>query len=49
MKQIVDQIMNGELDHEWAQGIAEQCWNSDDLQEGLAAQKEKRSPIFTGI
>jgi enoyl-CoA hydratase/carnithine racemase len=49
MKQIVDQIMNGELDHEWAQGIAEQCWNSGDLQEGLAAQKEKRSPIFTGI
>ncbi|EGG29358.1 Enoyl-CoA hydratase/isomerase [Aequoribacter fuscus] len=48
MKQIVDQIMNGELDHKWAQAIADQCWNSADLQEGLAAQKDKRTPVFNG-
>ena len=49
MKQIIDQIMNGALDKGWAQAIADQCWNSADLQEGLAAQKDKRSPVFKGI
>lgn len=48
MKQIIDQIMNGELDQHWAQAIADQCWTSRDLQEGLEAQKEKRLPLFTG-
>lgn len=49
MKQIIDRIMNGDLDPDWAQAIADQCWNSADLQEGLAAQKDKRSPVFKGI
>lgn len=48
MKQIVDQIMNGELDQHWAQAIADQCWNSRDLQEGLEAQRDKRLPLFSG-
>jgi enoyl-CoA hydratase/carnithine racemase len=48
MKQIVDQIMNGQLDHDWAQQVADKCWHSKDLQEGLAAQKDKRTPVFNG-
>ena len=49
MKQIIDQVMKGDLDYEWAQAIADQCWTSADLQEGLAAQKDKRSPVFNGV
>ena len=48
MKKIVDAIVDNSLDREAAKAIADQCWNSEDLKEGLVAQKEKRAPRFNG-
>jgi len=48
MKKIIDAIVENSLDREEAKVIADQCWNSDDLKEGLSAQKEKREPLFRG-
>ena len=48
MKHILAQAAAGAIDMEEAQALAEQCNNSEDLQEGFAAQAEKRTPRFKG-
>jgi enoyl-CoA hydratase/carnithine racemase len=48
MKKIIDAIVDSSLDREEAKVIANHCWNSEDLKEGLVAQKEKRAPHFKG-
>jgi enoyl-CoA hydratase/carnithine racemase len=48
MKEIVRQVESGALDTVRAAELASICQQSDDLQEGLAAQREKRMPQFVG-
>jgi len=48
MKQILAQAAAGSIDMEIAQELSRRCATSDDLQEGFAAQREKRPPRFTG-
>jgi enoyl-CoA hydratase/carnithine racemase len=48
MKQILGGIARGDLDSAGAARLVQQCTQSRDLQEGLAAQREKRAPRFTG-
>ena len=48
MKQILGGIACGDMDTATASRLAQQCAQSHDLQEGLAAQREKRAPRFTG-
>lgn len=48
MKQILGGIARGEIDMKEAARLAQRCAESQDLQEGLAAQREKRAPRFTG-
>jgi len=48
MKQILGGIARGDMDSAAAARLAQQCAQSHDLQEGLAAQREKRAPRFTG-
>ena len=46
MKEICNQTALGQLDKIHANGIAQACNASDDLQEGFRALQEKRSPVF---
>lgn len=48
MKEILDQVARGEIDLEAARELSRLCAQSDDLQEGFAARREKRSPRFQG-
>ena len=48
MKQILGGIARGDMDTAAAEGLVQQCSQSRDLQEGLAAHREKRAPRFTG-
>jgi enoyl-CoA hydratase/carnithine racemase len=48
MKQILAQAAAGSIDMESAQELSRRCAMSDDLQEGFAAQREKRPPRFSG-
>jgi enoyl-CoA hydratase/carnithine racemase len=48
MKQIIQQAAGTGIDYESAQRLADSCSESDDLQEGFAAQREKRDPRFKG-
>lgn len=48
MKKILQQAEGGSVDVEEAQALADVCLRSEDLQEGLAAQREKRQPRFSG-
>jgi len=48
MKQICDQAGAGQLDLDAASESIQQCNQSSDLQEGLAAAREKRPPQFKG-
>lgn len=48
MKAIIQQAAGASLDRAHAAELARQCLASEDLQEGFAAQREKRSPRFTG-
>jgi len=48
MKKILQQAASGGVDPEQAATLSELCLRSDDLQEGLAAQREKRQPRFSG-
>ena len=48
MKAILQQAASGGIDFESAQALADQCANSEDLQEGFTAQREKRDPRFKG-
>jgi enoyl-CoA hydratase/carnithine racemase len=49
MKQICDQSASGSIDETVATALAERCHHSRDLQEGLRAKQEKRSPVFSGL
>ena len=48
MKQILQQAASGTIDEAQAQTLAALCTDSEDLQEGFAAQREKRKPRFKG-
>ena len=48
MKRLLGQIAQGTLDATEAQAAIAACAASDDLREGLAAQREKRAPHFRG-
>jgi enoyl-CoA hydratase/carnithine racemase len=48
MKAILQQAAAGGIDMERARELSQQCLDSEDLQEGFAAQKEKRAPRFGG-
>ena len=48
MKKICDQIADGSLCEQEALALIQMCQKSNDLQEGLRAVGEKRSPVFTG-
>jgi enoyl-CoA hydratase/carnithine racemase len=48
MKQLCNDVASGQLDRQRAQEMIQHCNNSDDLQEGLRAQKEKRVAEFNG-
>lgn len=47
MKRILGQAASGEIDFSAAAELSTRCLESADLQEGLAAQREKRKPQFT--
>jgi enoyl-CoA hydratase/carnithine racemase len=48
MKAILQQAAGGGVDDKEAKRLSDLCFRSDDLQEGLAAQREKRQPRFSG-
>ena len=48
MKELILQAEQGTIDADRAAELARLCDESDDLQEGFAAQREKRSPRFAG-
>jgi len=48
MKAILQQAAAGSIDVESATGLSLACRESEDLLEGLAAQREKRAPRFSG-
>ena len=48
MKKILQQAASGELDMDDARSLSQVCAESEDLQEGFAAQREKRKPQFKG-
>ena len=48
MKTILQQAAAGGIDMDEARVLSERCLESGDLQEGFAAQREKRPPKFTG-
>jgi enoyl-CoA hydratase/carnithine racemase len=48
MKRLLGDIACGELDRDAAVAAIRACEESTDLQEGLAAQRERRAPRFTG-
>ena len=48
MKDILQQAAAGGIDTERALALSQRCMDSEDLQEGFAAQREKRPPDFQG-
>jgi enoyl-CoA hydratase/carnithine racemase len=46
MLEIIRQLEAGTLDRDQAHALAEACSDSKDVQEGIAAQREKRTPRF---
>lgn len=48
MKDILQQAAAGSIDPQRAQLLSQTCLDSEDLQEGFAAQREKRAPHFKG-
>ena len=48
MKGILRQAARGGIDANYASGLTAMCLESEDLQEGFAAKREKRSPSFRG-
>ena len=48
MKEILQQAAASGIDMERAMDLSRRCAESDDLQEGFLAQREKRAPLFKG-
>jgi enoyl-CoA hydratase/carnithine racemase len=48
MKSILQQAATGSIDFDEAAALSRQCRDSTDLVEGFAAQREKRTPRFSG-
>jgi enoyl-CoA hydratase/carnithine racemase len=48
MKSILQQAAAGSIDRPGAEDLARACQASEDLQEGFAAQRDKRKPVFKG-
>jgi enoyl-CoA hydratase/carnithine racemase len=48
MKTILAQVLAGSIDEDEARELADICADSADFKEGLAAQREKRQPRFSG-
>lgn len=48
MKRLLTQVASGSVDPEEARALVARCAASSDLQEGLAAKREGRSPRFEG-
>lgn len=48
MKKILQQAAGDGINIEEARALSQQCSESEDLQEGFAAQREKRKPLFKG-
>jgi hypothetical protein len=48
MKRIIGLAADGVVDPEIALELSSMCLESQDLQEGFTAKREKRSPLFTG-
>jgi enoyl-CoA hydratase/carnithine racemase len=48
MKELIRSAESGAIDEGRAKALAAECDASDDLQEGFAAQREKRAPRFAG-
>jgi enoyl-CoA hydratase/carnithine racemase len=46
MLEIIRQLEAGNLDRDHARTLAEACSDSEDVQEGITAQREKRAPRF---
>ena len=46
MLEIIGQLETGELDKDHARALAKACSDSEDVQEGITAQREKRPPRF---
>ena len=46
MLEIIGQLEAGELDEDHARALAAACSDSQDVQEGISAQREKRAPVF---
>jgi enoyl-CoA hydratase/carnithine racemase len=49
MKTILQQAATGDIDAGQAQKLSQLCLDSEDLQEGFSAQREKRKPRFKGL
>ena len=48
MKSLIQQAVSGGFDPQLARRLVDSCAESEDLQEGFAAQREKRKPRFSG-
>jgi len=48
MNTLLHQAASGEIDKQLSQELSQRCARSDDLQEGFAAQNDKRPPKFKG-
>ena len=46
MLEIIRQLEAGALDRDHAGALAQACTDSEDVQEGITAQREKRAPVF---
>lgn len=46
MLEIIRQLEAGALDRDQAGALAQACSDSEDVQEGITAQREKRAPLF---
>jgi enoyl-CoA hydratase/carnithine racemase len=46
MLRIIKMVETNTFDRSEAQLLADECSASEDLQEGLRAQREKRAPVF---
>ena len=46
MLQIIGQLEAAGLDKDNARALAQACSDSQDVQEGISAQREKRAPVF---